>query len=134
MTTAPESAAHTEVRHVEAWLVEQGAAMSYALILEANSPSIKLFEGQGFRRHPSVELFVMLVYKEMEVPAAGLVRPIQPADYVAVADLLDRTWRDHDLYEPVSADAVARLLARLPALDLGDTLVLEDAWEVGSTR
>jgi hypothetical protein len=72
----------------------------------------------------------MLVYKEMEVPAAGLVRPIQPADYLAVADLLDRTWRDHDLYEPVSADALARLLARLPALNLGDTFVLEVAGRI----
>ena len=119
---------------IEAWLVDQGASLSYALIMESNFPSIRLFEGQGFRRHRAVQLHVMLLYKEFDMAVHRLVRPIQAADYAAVADLLNRTWRDHDLYEPVSADAVARLLARLPALDLGDTLVLEDAWEVGSTR
>jgi hypothetical protein len=74
----------------------------------------------------------MLVYKTFDVPAGRIVRAIQPTDYAAVADLLDRTWRDHDLYEPVSADGVARLLARLPTLDLGDVWVLTDTGRVAA--
>jgi GNAT superfamily N-acetyltransferase len=111
---------------IEAWLVDRGASLSYALIMEANFPSIRLFEGQGFRRHRAVQLHVMLVYKEFDMAVHRVVRPIQAADYAAVAELLNRTWRDHDLYEPASADAVARLLARLPALDLGYVWVLQD--------
>ena len=115
---------------IEAWLVDRGASLSYALIMEANFPSIRLFEGQGFRRHRAVQLHVMLVYKEFDLPVLKLVRPIQSADYSAVADLLNRTWRGYDLYEPVSAEAIARLLARLTALDVGDVWVLQDAGRI----
>ena len=54
---------------IEAWLVDQGAVLSYALIMEANVPSIHLFERQGFSRHGAVELSVLLVYKAMKLPA-----------------------------------------------------------------
>jgi hypothetical protein len=58
------------------------------------------------------------------------VRTAEPADYPAVAELLNRTWLGHELYEPLSAHGLAQLVERLPEFDPADVWVLEEAGEV----
>ncbi len=132
--TAPEHRGRGVARRlrqaIEAWLVEQGAALSSALIIEGNTSSMRLFEREGFRRHRTLEVSVLLPYKPVAVPTRGTVRPIGPGDYPAAARLLNDTWAAYDLYAPISPEGLAAFVARTPAYDPADLWVLEEEGEV----
>ena len=113
-------------QHRENYLIRQGVVLSYALIIEGNLPSMRYVERQGFNLHRTLVMRGLAVFKEMDVAPKGRVRPIASGDLVAVADLLNETWQGYELYEPTSADALARLVARTPAYSLDCLFVLED--------
>ena len=117
-------------RRIEGHLSDQGVALSYALIMEGNVPSMGLFEREGFHRHRELTMPAIAVTKEVRVPGAGNIRSITPDDTGAVANLLNRTWHAHGLFEPASADALASQIQRIPTLDYGDVLVFEDEGRV----
>jgi hypothetical protein len=68
----------------------------------------------------------------MPSQSKGHIRPLQPGDLAAVAELLNRTWKAFDLYEPVSADALADLIERVPAYDFENVQVLEEHGEIAA--
>ena len=117
-------------RAIEAWLVAQGAALSSALIIEGNAPSMRLFEREGFRRHRTLAVSALLPYKPVTVPVRGTMRPIVPGDYPAAARLLNDTWAGHDLYAPTSPEGLAAFVARTPAYAPADLWVLEEGGEL----
>jgi GNAT superfamily N-acetyltransferase len=114
----------------EEYLRRQGAVLSYAVILEGNVPAMRYIEGHGFSRHRAVLMPVMWVYKEVDVPSAGKIRPATTEDLPALADLVNETWQGHDLYGPTSAEALARFVSRTPAYGLDNLFVLEDGREI----
>lgn len=67
-------------QQVEKHLTQCGAKLSYALIMEGNLPSMRLFEGEGFARYRTLVMQVLAVIKEMDVPPEGKIRPVQPQD------------------------------------------------------
>jgi GNAT superfamily N-acetyltransferase len=113
-------------QHREEYIRDQGCVLSYTLIMEDNVPAMRYIEGQGFARHRTLLMPGLAVHRKMKVAAAGEIRPMVPEDLAAVAALLSETWRGCELYEPASAEALARFIDRTPAYDLDSVLILRD--------
>lgn len=114
----------------EDYLIQQGVVLSYALIMEGNVPSVRYVQRQGFKLHRTLVMPALAVFKEMDVESRRKVRPIKSEDLVAVADLLNETWKGFELYEPTSADALAQFINRTPAYNFNNLLILEDQGEI----
>lgn len=117
-------------RHIENYLKQQNAVLSYCLLMEGNYPSIKLFERQGFKPYRELVMPALIVYKEMEAQSLGNIRSATPDDMVAVAELLNTAWQGYELYQPTSADALLQLIERIPGYELENILILEDKNEI----
>jgi GNAT superfamily N-acetyltransferase len=117
-------------QQVEEHLNQRGAQLSYALIMEGNLPSMRLFEGEGFKRYRTLLMSVLGVLKEMDVPSEGKIRPVQSQDLANVADLLNKTWQGRELYEPTTAEKLAQFIHRTPAFSHESLLILEDKGEI----
>jgi len=117
-------------QQVEQHLIQRGAQLSYALIMEDNLPSMRFFEGQGFKLHRTVLMPALAVRKEMSVRSKGKVRPVQSRDLSQVAELLNTTWQGRELYGPTSAQTLAQFIQRIPAFGSDDFLLLEDEGEI----
>ena len=130
--TAPEARGRGVARalrgRIEQALVAAGATLSYALLVEGNAPSRRLFERQGFRPHRTLQAAAFLPYRPVDVE--GVVRPLTPDDYPAAADLLQAAWGGHDFHEPLSAARLRQLVERLPAFAAGDFWGLEEGDEL----
>jgi hypothetical protein len=99
-------------------------------VAAGNGPSERLFGGEGFR--PVRDLAVRFVRADVRraEPAAGRTRPAVPDDDAAVARLLNRTWREHDLAVVWDAGLVAAFLARTPGVDRSSLLVRDVDGEI----
>jgi GNAT superfamily N-acetyltransferase len=117
-------------QRIEQHLLQCGAQLSYALIMKDNLPSIRLFEGEGFRLHRTLLMPAIAVRKEMNVPSAGMIRPARFQDLAKIAALLNMTWQGRELYEPSSAETLEQFIFRTPAFDYDDLLVLENHGEI----
>jgi GNAT superfamily N-acetyltransferase len=119
-------------QRIESYLIDQGAALSYALIMEGNVPSMRLFEREGFHLHRELVMPALVATKQVEVPGSDNIRPMAPDDLQAVAELLTQTWRGHELFEPISAASLASQIERIPTLDYSNVLILEDQGEISA--
>jgi GNAT superfamily N-acetyltransferase len=132
--TAPDSrrkgVASQLHQHREHYLTQQGVVLSYALIMEGNIPSMRYIERQGFRHHRTLVMPTLAVFKEMDVPSGGTIRSARPEDLAPIADLLNETWHGFELYEPTSADGLARFIKRTPAYTFDNLFVLENKGEI----
>lgn len=117
-------------QQIEQHLLQCGAHLSYALIMKDNLPSMRLFEGEGFELHRTLLMPALAVRKEMDVPSAGMIRPVRFQDLANIAALLNMTWQGRELYEPASAETVEQFICRTPAFDYDDLLVLESNGEI----
>ena len=111
---------------IESHLDDHGVALSYALIMEGNTPSMRLFEREGFHLHRSLIMPAVAATKEVKVPVHGSIRSATPLDLETVAGLLNQTWHGHDLFEPTSAVSLARQIELVATLDYSSLLVFED--------
>jgi Acetyltransferase (GNAT) family len=117
-------------RHIEDYLMSHGVALSYLLIIEDNLPAMRLFEGQGFKRHRTLVMRGLAIYKEMKIGSHGKVRPMISEDLPAVSELINKTWRGYDLYGATSAEALAQFINRTPRYSLDNLVILEDEREI----
>jgi GNAT superfamily N-acetyltransferase len=107
------------------YLNKQGSVLSYGLILEGNTPSVRHVERQGFRRYRTLIMPGIVVFKKMKLPADVKIRSIAPTDYVSVAELLNSSWQDYDFYEPLTANMLEQLFTSSPVYSRDNTFVLE---------
>jgi RimJ/RimL family protein N-acetyltransferase len=117
-------------QQMEEYLTQRGAQLSYALVMEGNLPSMRLLEGEGFKRHRTLLMAVLGIGKGMEVVSEGNVRPVQSQDLAKVAELLNTTWQGRELYEPTSAETVTQFIRRTPAFSHDNLFVLEEKGEI----
>jgi len=118
------------LQYMEDHLIQKGAVLVYGLIMEGNLPSMKLVESLGFKLHRTLVMPGLPIYKEMDVLSREKVRPVASEYLGPIAQLLNDTWQSHDLYEPTSAEALARFINRTPAYSFDNLFVLEDQGEV----
>jgi hypothetical protein len=116
--------------HIEDYLMSHGVVLSYLLIMEGNLPAMRLFEGQGFKRHRTLVMPGLGIYKEMKIGSHGKVRPIVSEDLPVVSELINNTWRDYDLYGATSTEALTQFIHRTPGYRLENLAILEDEREV----
>jgi GNAT superfamily N-acetyltransferase len=117
-------------RHIEDHLIQRGALYTYLVIMEGNLPSMRLFASEGFKLHRNLMMAGLAIYRKMEVPSGGRIRPSVPGDLEAVAKLLNDTWQGYDLYEPASAESLAGFINRTPGYRFDNLLILEDQGKI----
>jgi hypothetical protein len=98
--------------------------------MEGNTPSMRYIARQGFKRYRTLIVPGIIVYKEMENKENGRVRAIVPGDLAIVADLVNETWQGYELYEPLTADSLSRLIARTTAYSYENIVVLEEDGQI----
>jgi GNAT superfamily N-acetyltransferase len=108
----------------------ENAILYYTLIIEDNTPSIRWHEHTGLKRYRTLVVPALAVYKEMELKFSGTVRPARTEDLPAVAELLNETWQDYELYGPTSAEKLLQFIRRTPAYDIDNLLVLQEGEEI----
>jgi GNAT superfamily N-acetyltransferase len=113
-----------EVR--EDYMRKRGSALGYTLVLEQNVASMRYIERQGFRQHRTLVMPSIMVNQEMDVGSEAKVRPITQDDLDDVASLVNETWQDYELYEPMTAESLASLVKRTPVYSFNDIFVLEE--------
>ena len=118
--------AHRLRQKIEKHLIEQGAGLSYALIIKGNLPSIRLVGRDGFELHRKLLMPAIAVKKEVEIPQKECIRPITEHDLEKVADLMNETWKGYEFYEPTSGAFLADQVERAPLFNYSDLLVLQD--------
>ncbi|MBW2481452.1 MAG: GNAT family N-acetyltransferase [Deltaproteobacteria bacterium] len=118
------------LQNMEDDLIQNGAVLVYGLIMERNLPSIKLVESLGFKLHRKLVMPGLIIRKEVATPSGENIRSVRTDDLTNVAKLLNETWQNHDLYEPASADILARFISRTPKFSMENLLVLENRGEI----
>jgi GNAT superfamily N-acetyltransferase len=114
------------LQHMEDHLIQNGVVLVYGLIMEKNLPSIKLVESLGFRLQRKLVMPGLAVRKEIDLRFGKKVRSVGSRDLENVAELLNETWKNHEMYEPASADSLARFISRTPGFSMENLLVIED--------
>jgi len=117
-------------RHIEDYLMSHDVALSYLLVMEDNLPARRLFEGQGFKRHRTLVMRGLAIYREMKIGSHGKVRPMMSKDLLPASELINETWRDYDLYGATSTEALAQFIQRTPGYRLDNLVILEDEGEI----
>lgn len=118
------------LQHMDDHLIQNGAVLVYGLIMEKNLPSIKLVESLGFRLQRKLVMPGLAIRKEIALQSREKIRSAGSEDLANVAELLNETWQNHDLYEPASAETLARFISRTPGFSMENLLVLEDKGEI----
>lgn len=114
----------------EEYLKQRGAVLAYALIMEGNSPSMQHAERHHYRRHNTLVMPGIAVTKETDLNSFGNIRRISTEDLAAVTKLLNETWGNCELYEPLSPETLLQFIERTPAYDLQNLFVLEEGGEI----
>jgi GNAT superfamily N-acetyltransferase len=115
---------------VERLLEQDRADYTTAMIADQNEASIRLFEREGFVRHRDLQVTFLMVLDDCPCADDPAVRRATPDDLPAVASLVERTWRDHDLRAPVDAQTLANTISRVPTLSYDRLLVREEGGQI----
>lgn len=114
----------------EEYLIKQGAVLSYGLIMEGNIPSMRHVRRQGIQQYRHIVMPGIVVFQKMAVPFNERIRLAKPEDYSAIANLLNKTWQEHEICEPVTTQALERLITGTPGYSHENMFVLEDNGEI----
>jgi GNAT superfamily N-acetyltransferase len=114
----------------EEYLRKQGAVLSYGLIMEGNKPSIRHTERQDFQCHSTLVMPSIAVFKELPIAQNRNIRAMVTDDLPAVANLLNKTWKGYEFYEPTTAADLSQLITRTPKYDYGNIFLLEEGGEI----
>ena len=117
-------------QHREDYAAQQGAVLFYTLVLENNTPAMRYIENRGFKLHRTVVMPGLSIYKEMVTASGGNVRSARPEDLVALADLLNETWKNFELYGPTSAEGLSQFISRTPGYSIDNILIIEEKGEI----
>ena len=104
--------------------------MFYTLVLENNTPAMRYIENRGFKLHRTVVMPGLSIYKKMVTASGGNVRSARPEDLVALADLLNETWKNFELYGPTSAEGFSQFISRTPGYSFDNILIIEEKGEI----
>lgn len=110
----------------EEYLRQKGAVLSYALILEGNLPSMHYLSREGFQLHRTLVMPGLAVFKEMPVGSGYKIRTAVTDDLPPLADLINETWQNCELYEQKSAESLKQFIIRTPGYDFDNLFILEE--------
>ncbi|MHA1911940.1 MAG: GNAT family N-acetyltransferase [Candidatus Kariarchaeaceae archaeon] len=117
---------------IQSYLVENEVALSYLIIMEENEASIRFFEKQGFNLHGTLLMPVIWVCKEIKISTSEKIRKITTNDYDAVVCLINETWKEYNLFEPITTENFAEFIERTPEYSQNNLYVKEDQGEISA--
>ena len=123
-------AARELLHTIETYLKSEDVALSYALIMEGNNPSMRLFESQGYVRHRKLVMPGFMPLGKKAIADPHRIRSVTHDDLGAIADLLNRTWEGYELFEPATPSSIAELFERTEALSFQNFFLLEENGEI----
>ncbi|MFC1905719.1 GNAT family N-acetyltransferase [Chloroflexota bacterium] len=110
----------------EDYMQQHGAVLAYSLIMEGNTPSMRHVTRRGFKLHRTMVMPSVMVYKEMPVKSRAIVRAMTQEDLAVVVNLINETWHDYESHEQMTAESFVSLIARMPAYNYENVIVLEE--------
>jgi len=122
--------ANALLRRAETSATAQGAALSYGLVMGGNRPSERLMESLGFVAHRELTMDVLTVAAPVAVERPERVRRAGVDDLPAIAALVESTWSESELSEPLSAEMLGARLKRVAGWGLKRLFVFEDGQEI----
>jgi N-acetylglutamate synthase-like GNAT family acetyltransferase len=123
--------AETLITRNEDYCKEMGAHLIYALTLDDNIPIQRLMERLGYSFYHRLNIPYIGVYKEMKSEDEGLtIRPMTNGDVDNVVALFNSTWKDYELYEPMTRDRLLGYMTKIPGLSYDNFIVLEKGGEI----
>lgn len=117
-------------QHREEYAARQGASLFYTLVIEKNIPAMRYIEHKNFYRHCTVLMPGLAIYKKMNAANEKQIRTARKEDLAALASLANKTWENHEMYEPLSAEVLSASIKRTPGYDITNFLVLEENGEI----
>ena len=114
----------------EEYLRQKGAVLAYSIILEGNLPSMRYIGREGFKRHRTMVMPVLAVFREMSIELGYEIRTAAEDDLPAVASLINETWQNHELYEPKSAEGMLQFIARTPGYDFSNLFLIKEHGDI----
>ena len=117
-------------QHREDYAARQGAVLFYTLVLENNTPAMRYIERRGFKLHRTVVMPGLSVYKKMATASSGNVRSARPEDLVILAELLNETWKNFEMYGSTTAEELSQFISRTPGYSFDNILILEERGEI----
>jgi hypothetical protein len=91
---------------------------------------MRYIERRDFKLHRTVVMPGLSVYKKMATTSGGNVRSARPEDLINLAELLNETWKNFELYGPTSAEGLSQFISRTPGYSLDNILILEERGEI----
>lgn len=112
------------------YLRHKGAVLAYSLIPEGNLPSMRYIGREGFKRHHTMIIPCIAVFKDMPIESGYEIRTATEDDLPAVASLINETWQDYELYEPKSAEGIVHFITRTPGYDFSNLFLIKEQGDI----
>lgn len=114
----------------EEYLRQNRAVLAYSIIIEGNLPSMSYIGREGFKRHRTMVMPCLAVFKEMPIESGYEIRTATEDDIPAIASLINETWQDCELYEPKSAKGLRQFIARTPGYDFSNLFLIKEHGDI----
>jgi ribosomal protein S18 acetylase RimI-like enzyme len=109
----------------EEYLRQNGAKLVYSIVMEGNLPSMHYLTREGFNLYRTLSLYGLTIHKNLPVDPDYKIRPATIDDLPTVAELKNETWKNYELYEPVTAEELRRFISQTPGYKPENLFVLE---------
>mgnify|MGYP006280881381 CR=1 FL=1 len=118
------------VRRAEETAQDAGAELMYLAVEGANDPARELFSGVGYELHRVMHRAGFAPTSRKPRPSTPKVRPASEDDLPAVCDLVNATWGGHELFRPLSAEALRARIDGMHGMSVSDVLLSEEGGEL----
>ncbi|MCW4050294.1 MAG: GNAT family N-acetyltransferase [Candidatus Bathyarchaeota archaeon] len=110
---------------VEEQCVSKGVEFLHLNITEGNVPSMTLFTKLGFIEIRDCIPIMLMAYKHNKVDEYK-IRRMKEGDIPVVISLMNKTYSNHNFYEPFTERSFREYYARMPFYDINDIFLYED--------
>jgi ribosomal protein S18 acetylase RimI-like enzyme len=117
-------------QHIEKYLTKQKVALCHLLVMEQNTPSIRLCQKNGFQHLKESPRFSLMVYKPMKPQNEANIKPMTPTDTKDVVVMMNETYRDHDFYMPYTEETFQAYIQKLPQDNPQNILVFKQGNDI----
>lgn len=112
-------------QHIENYLSKQKLSLCHLLVMEENTPSIRLCQKNGFQHIKDCPRFSLIVYKSMKLQNEANIKPMTPTDTKNVVAMINETYQDYDFYTPYTEETFKEYIQKLPQDNQENILVFK---------
>jgi len=112
-------------QYIEKYLTKQKVSLCHLLVMEENTPSIRLCQKNGFQHTKDSPRFSLMVYKPLKLQNEAYIKPMTPTDVKDVVAMMNETYQDHDFYAPYTEETFREYIQKLPQDNQENIFVLK---------